>query len=387
MSSSCRPISGTLRNRLLTGIVAGSLVFTVVGCGTTSGSGSNDGGGGDLSAGQQQCVDDANAFLDERGLLPETLPEELTPLSKAPPSGLTITRLAPATVPTALALSDKLVEVAPEIGWTAKAVTYDGSVEDLNRKALEAVGSSDIVQVDGVEPAALQGPFQAAKEKGVLFEIASTPEEPVSVPGFGGTPYGGDTFEKLGELGAYNVMKATGCNGGVAVFSLPTPGLKAQAKGLEAVLKEQCEDCSYSYTDIPFADVGSPSATNAVISKLQSDPSIKFAYFTVGDLAVGLGPALTQAGVDVQVGGSIPNTQNLSALQQEKNSFWLGFPQETSAYIILDTAARALVSGEPTVGNHYPVPVYTPSNIETVDVIPAYPVDMGDQFKKLWQVG
>ena len=123
-----------------------------------------------------------------------------------------------------------------------------------------------------------------------------------------------------------------------------------------------------------------------MVSKLQSDPSIKFAYFALGDLAVGLGPALTQAGVDVQIGGAIPNTQNLATLEQGENAFWLGFPQETSAWTILDTAARALDTGEPTVGNHYPVPVYTPDNIETTDEIPAYPSDMGEQFKELWQL-
>lgn len=379
-----RPTHTGQRRRRSLGVAIGSLVLLAAACSSDDSGGGTDAESADLSAPQQECMDNATAYLDERGLLPETLPEELTPLSKAPTKGLTITRLAPAQVPTALLLSEKLVEIAPEIGWTAKAVSYDGSVEDLNEKAMDAVATSDIVQVDGIETAALQGPIDAAKEKGVLFEIASTSEEPESVPGFGATPYGGDTFPKAGELGAYNVMRAMNCEGSVAVFSLPTPALRASADSLEAVLKEQCEDCDYSYTDIQFADIGSPAATNAVVSKLQSDPSIKFAYFTLGDLAVGLGPALTQAGLDVQVGGLLPNTQNLETLKQGDNAFWLGFPQETSAWTILDTAARALDSGEPTVGDHYPMPVYTPDNIETTDEIPAYPTDIGDQFRELW---
>ena len=383
---SLRPTLSRQRNRLLFGVAIGSLVLSAAACSTEDSGGPSDAETGDLSATQQECVDNATAYLDERGLLPETLPEGLTPLSKAPTEGLTITRLAPAQVPTALLLSDKLVEIAPEIGWTAKAVSFDGSVEDLNRKAMDAVASSDIVQVDGIDPAALKAPIEAAKKKGVLIEIASTAEEPEAVPGFGATPYGGDTFAQVGELGAYNVMKALNCKGAVAVFALPTPALRASADSLEAVLKDKCEDCDYSYTDIQFADIGSPAATSAVVSKLQSDPSIKFAYFALGDLAVGLGPALTQAGVDVQIGGAIPNTQNLATLEQGENAFWLGFPQETSAWTILDTAARALDTGEPTVGNHYPVPVYTPDNIETTDEIPAYPSDMGEQFKELWQL-
>jgi ABC-type sugar transport system substrate-binding protein len=382
-SSIARP-----RNRLVVVGAVSSLVLVAAGCGSSSDSGSNGAGAGsgELSASQQECLDNATAYLDERGLLPESLPEELTPLSKPPTEGLTITRVGPAGTPTSVALGEKIVELAPEIGWTGRAVNFDGSVEDLNRKLTDAIASSDIVVVDGQPTAAIQGPIQAAKDKGVLLMIASTEEPPQSVPGFGGSPYGGETFPRVGELAAYPVMQATDCQANVAVFSLPTPALTNMGDSLEKTLKENCEDCSYSYTDIPFADIGSPAATNAVVSKLQSDPSINFAFFTIGDLAVGLGPALTQAGIDVQVGGAIPVPQNLQATEQGEDTFWLGFPQETSAWVVLDTAARALDSGEPTVGDHYPVPVYTPDNIATTDEIPAYPTDIGEQFKELWHV-
>jgi ABC-type sugar transport system substrate-binding protein len=374
-------------NRLLVGAAAGSLVLAAAGC-SSGGSGSDtaSAGGGDLSAAQQECVDKASAFRDERGLLPETLPEGLTPLSKPPTEGLTISRLSPGSVPTSVALSNKIVELAPEIGWTGKNVTYDGSVEDLNRKALEAMDSSDIVVVDGIPTAAIQEPIRVAQEKGVLLLDGSISEAPVSVPGFGGTPYGGDTFDKLGEVAMNGILQANNCQGGVAVFSLPVPNLQSEGDTMEAILAEECPDCAFSYTDIPFSDIGSPAATNAVVSKLQSDPSIKFAYFTIGDLAVGLGPALKQAGIDVQIGGAIPVPQNLDATKAGENEFWLGFPQETSAWNILDTAARALDTGEPVVGNHYPVPMYTPDNIEVTDHIPAYPQDMGEQYKELWQL-
>jgi ABC-type sugar transport system substrate-binding protein len=373
-------------SRVLVGVAAGSLVLAAAGCGSSDDAGG--GGGGELSASQQECMDNANAYLDERGLLPESLPEELTPLSKPPAEGLTITRVGPAAVPTSLSLSERLVEIAPEIGWTGSGVTYDGSVEDLNRKALEAVSSSDVVVLDGLPTAALQAPIQAAKDNGVLLLIASINEVPQSVPGFGGTPYGGDMSPNLGELGAYAFMQATDCQGTVANFEISGyPAQEAIGDSLEEVLARECEDCSYSSTGINQTDIGSPAATNAVVSKLQSDPSIDFAFFTFGDLAVGLGPALTQAGIDVQIGGAYPNTQNLEAMQKAGNGFWLGVPEETNAYVIVDTAARALDSGQPVVDSYYPIPVYTPDNLETTDEVPAYPTDIAEQYKELWQVG
>ena len=382
-----RSSTSQARNRHLVVGALSSLLLVAAGCGSTSDSSSDGGdGGGDLSSAQQSCVDKANDYIDERGLLPESLPQELTPLSKPPTEGLTITRVGPAGTPTSVALGKKLVELAPQIGWKGKAVNFDGSVEDLNRKLTDAVANSDIVVVDGQPTAAIQGPIKAAKDKGVLLMIASTDEPPESVPGFGGSPYGGQTFPKVGELAAYPIMKDTGCQANVAVFSLPTPALTNMGKSLEKTLLENCDDCSYSYTDIPFADIGSPAATNTMVSKLQSDPSIDYAFFTIGDLAVGLGPALKQAGLDVQVGGAIPVPQNLEETKKGGNSFWLGFPQETSAWVVLDTAARALDTGEPAVGDYYPIPVFTADSIESTAEIAAYPSDMGDQFKELWQL-
>jgi len=123
-----------------------------------------------------------------------------------------------------------------------------------------------------------------------------------------------------------------------------------------------------------------------VVSKLQSDPDIDFAYFTFGDLAVGLGPALTQAGIDVTIGGSVPNAQNLEVMEQAGSGFWVAIPTETNAWVILDTAARALDTGQP-VESYYPIPVFTPDNVTTTtDEVPAYPTDIGDQFRELWQV-
>ncbi|MEU1984466.1 hypothetical protein [Nocardia sp. NPDC019395] len=368
--------------RLLAGIAAGTLMLTATGC---SSGGGAAGSGGDLTAAEQQCVDNAKQYLDTRGLLPASLPTELTPLSEPPATGLTVTRIAAASVPTDVEVSRRLVESLPVVGWTGKAVTYDGSVEDANRKLLEGIGNSDIVIISGVPIAALQRPIEAAEDKGVLLMLDGT-EPPRSVPGFGATPLGGDMWARMGEPAAYSVLQATGCRGKVAVFGVAAPAMRELAAGVEDVVRKECAECGYSYTELPFSDIGSPAATNAVISKLQADPSIEFAFFTIGDLARGIEPALKQAGIQVEMGGALPGPANLSSLKQGRNSFWVGVPQDMTAWVTLDTAVRALDSGEPTVGNHFPLPIFTPGNIESTDVVPAYPTDYRAQFQKLWKI-
>ncbi|WP_236796038.1 hypothetical protein [Amycolatopsis sp. GM8] len=369
----------------MTGLTVALTAVTAAGCSTT-GDRHNSASGGELSAAQQQCMAAATAYLGKTGLLPNALPPELTPLSKPPAKGLTITRVGQQS-PSSVALGKRLEEIAATVGWTGKSVVYDGSIEDLNRKALDAVNHSDVVAVDGVPEAAVLAPIKAAKDRGVLFILGSETETPESVPGFGATAAGGDLYKKIGELAAYTFMQTTKCQGKTLVVGLAdAEALRVEADTMKSVVSQKCVDCSVSYMEVPFTDVGSPSVTNAVVSNLQSDRSRNFVYFTLGDLAIGIEPALKVAGVDVQIGGAIPIPSNLSELKKGENAFWLGVPQGMTASILVDTSLRALESGKPYVGDHYPVPVFTPENITSTDPIPVYPQDYEAEFKKLWLV-
>jgi ABC-type sugar transport system substrate-binding protein len=260
-------------------------------------------------------------------------------------------------------------------------------VEDANAKLLEAIDNSDIVVLDGFPAAAVQGPIKAAKDKGVLLALGAITDPPESVPGYGAAPQGGDFFSNLGQLAAYAFMQATNCKGKAAAFGFPSPALVNELDGMQKILSESCPDCSISYTDIPAANIGSPAATNAVVSKLQSDPSFNFVYFTLGDLAAGIEPALKQAGIDLPVGGALANPSNLAQLKTGADVFWLGVPPPMTAHLVVDVILRALDSGQPTIGAAYPVPVYTKDNLTTADTLPVYPEDYEQQFKTLWQLG
>ena len=181
-------------------------------------------------------------------------------------------------------------------------------------------------------------------------------------------------------------MKTTNCQGHAAAFGLPAEALKNMAAGLDGVLKRDCPDCSFSYTDLPYTDVGTPAATNAIVSKLQSDSKIDFAFFTLGDLAVGVEPALKQAGVDVEIGGVFPTKTNLAALKQGDNAFWVGLPTSMGAWLTTDTILRALETNQPTTGDQFPYTVLTKDNLTSTDTEPVYPADYKEQFLKLWKV-
>ena len=333
------------------------------------------------------CVDKANQNIEDRGgRLPTALPNYLKPLDSPPPSNLTITAVTAGT-PVAVQSANFLVDAARQIGWTAKTVTYDGSVEDLNTKVMAAVDDSNVVVLDGNPPAELEKPIEAAKKKGVLISLASVTDPPQSVPGYGSNPRGGDTFKNVGELAAYQFMVATNCSGNVAAFGLPFTALQNMAAGMEGVLKSDCPDCKFSFTEIPAADVGTQAATNAVTSKIQSDPSINFAFFTLGDLSAGADSALKQAGANVGVGGAFPTSSNLGELKAGKEAFWIGLPTQMGAWLTLDTILRALETRKPVVGGQFPYTVLTPENLTSVNPEPVYPADFEKSFLDMWHVG
>jgi ABC-type sugar transport system substrate-binding protein len=82
------------------------------------------------------------------------------------------------------------------------------------------------------------------------------------------------------------------------------------------MLSSKCPDCKVTYNEIQPKDLGSPAATNAMVSKLQADPSIKYAYTIIGNVAAGLTTALSQANITgVKIFGQVPDENAIKALR------------------------------------------------------------------------
>ena len=192
----------------------------------------------------------------------------------------------------------------------------------------------------------------------------------------------------LGQLHANMVMKESDCKANVAIFSLPFPILKVGTDEFQAVLKAECPDCKVSYSEIQPKDLGSPAATNAIVSKLQSDPSVKYVLTVIGNVAAGLNTALDQANIkDVKIFGAVPDENSIKALQDGTNAWWLTQTSQINGWMELDAVLRAIESGKPvnTTGN--PIGVLTPENVPPdAASVPIFPADYEDLFKQVWQV-
>jgi ABC-type sugar transport system substrate-binding protein len=392
---------GQRRRWLAIAAIAAVSTLTVAAC--SSSSKSNAGGGGatspaaggssagaTTSGGASACMTAAAAFLKPWDTLATTLSPVYTPLSKKPTPGKTIIQPVNGTIPSDNDSFKQLQQAATSIGWTAKSIVFNGTVEDLNAKLMQAISEKPTaIDLSGWPVAAIQAPLAAAKAAGVTVGLNSISDAPTSYPGYASLTNGGPTAKQIGELNAYEFMRSSNCKGSTAIFSLPFPILKVATDSFTATVKANCPDCSVSYNEIQSADIGTPAATNAIVSKLQSSPSTKYVYTIIGNVADGLDTALSQANITgVKIFGQVPDPNSIAALRNGTNAWWINQSSLMNAWTALDGILRVLDTGKvQTDTGGYPLALLTPQNVPGGTANPVVPADYQSEFKKLWLVG
>lgn len=342
------------------------------------------------SAAASACVAAADKHLGLYDELPENLPPGYTPLNDAPKRGTVIHILGPLPSERTVAAAEQ--QAVKAAGWTYKDLQFDGTVADLNTKFAEAVNDKPtMITLLGWPVADLRGPLTAAKKAGIVVVFGDVTDAAESNPGLAAVTGGVPTYQLIGELNAFEFMRDSGCKGSVALFNLSAyPILKVGADAFIATVKAQCPGCSVSYEEIQPTDIGTPAGLQAIISKIQSNPSIDYVGVTLGDMVIGLSAALKQAGItDVKIFGSDPVAEGIAALKNGTNSWWVEESPQINGVALFDAGLRAIESGttvNPNNGN-FPLYVLTPKNVPSGAEIPVAPSNYLDDFERLWHVG
>jgi ABC-type sugar transport system substrate-binding protein len=140
---------------------------------------------------------------------------------------------------------------------------------------------------------------------------------------------------------------------------------------------------------VQSSDIGTPALPSAVVSKLQSSPSTKYVYAIIGNVADGLAPALTQAGITgVKIFGQVPDATSISALRSGTNAWWIDQSSLMNGWTALDGILRVLQAKHPISDTGgYPLAVLTQQNVPAGTGIPVLPANYQSEFEKLWLVG
>ena len=375
--------------------LAALAAVAVAGC-SSSGSSSSHSGSGAVAAAAatapatSSCMTAANNFLNSWDALPTNLSSAYTPLTAQAPGGGTVIKLVNGAIPSDNESYQQQALAAKAIGWTAKEIIFDGTVADLNTKFEQAISDKPkAITLSGWPPASLARPLADAKAAGIVVGLSSVADPASSYPGYASNTNGAATAKEIGQLNAYMFMRDSGCKGSVAIFNLPFPILKIGTDEFQATVKAHCPECTVSYNEVQASDIGTPALPSAVVSKLQSSPDTKYVYAIIGNVADGLAPALSQAGITgVKIFGQVPDATSIAALRNGTNAWWIDQNSLINGWTELDGVLRAIETKKPSSDTGgYPLAILTPQNVPSGTGIPVEPANYQDEFKKLWLVG
>lgn len=372
-----------------------AVAVTLVACSsgnsaTTSTTGSAAAAAATGGSATSSCVAAANAYLKPWDTLPPSLSSAYPPLTTKPAPGGTVIKLVNGKIPSDNESFQEQAIAAQAVGWTAKEIIFDGTVADLNAKFQQAISEKPTaITVSGWPPAALQRPLAAAKAANIVVGLSSVADPASSYPGYASNTNGAATAKEIGQLNAYMFMRDSGCKGSVAIFNLPFPILRIGTSEFQATVKAHCPDCTVSYNEVQSSDIGTPALPSAVVSKLQSSPSTKYVYAIIGNVADGLAPALSQAGISgVKIFGQVPDTTSIAALRNGTNAWWIDQNSLINGWTEMDGLLRVMEAKKPVSDTGgYPLAILTPQNVPSGTGIPVEPANYQNEFKKLWLVG
>ena len=373
-----------------TGVAAIALIATACSSGGSGGGGGSSAASSAGTTATSSCMTAANNFLKPWNTLPTSLSSAYTPLASKPPAGDTVIKLVNGTIPSDGQSFQQEAIAAKDIGWKAKEIIFDGTVADLNSKFQQAISAKPTaIVLSGWPPAAIPHPLAAAKAAGIVVGLDSVADPAVSYPGYASNTNGAATAREIGELNAYKFMQDSGCKGSVAIFNLPFPILDVATTEFTSTIKAHCAACKVSSNVVQSNTIGTPALPNAVVSKLQSSPSTKYVYAIIGNVADGLAPALSQAGISgVKIFGQVPDTTSIAALRNGTNAWWIDQSSLMNGWTELDGVLRAMAAKKPlTDSGGYPLAILTQKNVGGGTSIPVEPANYQQDFKTLWHVG
>ena len=336
------------------------------------------------------CMAAAEAFLADYDTPPTSLPPAFTPLAAAPEPGGHVIILANAAIPSDVETAGELETAVQPIGWTTERIIFDGTVEDIGVKFLQAVDQQPtVITVAGWPVAVLQAGIDAAAEAGIVVSLSSVPDAPISNPGYAANSNGAGPARLLEEVNAFLFMRDSGCTGNVLSLTAPFDILTLGMESFDATIAANCPNCQATTLNVLPADIGTPAMTSTIVSAAQADRSIKHVHAMFGNLATGLYSALDQAGIsDVRIFGNVPDTNAIQALQDGTNAWWLTQNSITQAWQALDAALRAVEAQEVVTMTQIPFGVLTPENVDPdATTIQNFPENFRELFAEVWQVG
>jgi ribose transport system substrate-binding protein len=317
---------------------------------------SGSGSGADIAA--------AKAYEDQFLSSPTSIGIS-TPLNAKPASGKLLVGLD-SGLGSATVLAKYWAQAAADAGWQ-----YKNLISGATPTAQQAAMSSAIqlnpagILTSGIPNATIQTQLTLAAQKGIWVNTSASTDPPSGAM-FDTSIANPAQLAEWGKMvAAYVVVQSNG-KADVQDFSLPVfPILLDFDTAFIAALKQWCPACKVTQNPQQASAIGT-TTPQAVVSTVTRNPSTNWLIFDLGDLATGVNPALSAAGLHgLHIGGLTADTPNIAALKSKTQDVWTAYSLPIVAYRQVDSFARKF-EGMATLNAALPTQLLTQDNVNSM---------------------
>jgi ABC-type sugar transport system substrate-binding protein len=380
MSSLRRRVPTVLAMMLVAALTAG-----VVGCGSDDDE-STASGRAETNA-TTDSVREAQATVEKFSTLPESI--NYTEKLSEPVAGKNI-YLAKPGVPVGEELAKGATAAAKALGLNLHIVNTGvtpASTKAAFQQIVNAKPTPDGVFLSGQEPALWSTELEQLDAMGVPV-IASAVAGYKGFSAIKGRGIKVEDWQAGGRLAANYVHAQNKGEGKVVFFDLANyPVLnEGVGRGFADEYKRLCPTCPFERVAVQASTIGT-TLPAAVVSYVQKNPDTKWIMTGIGDMLIGVPPALKAAGLAdkvsaVSYSATAPNYKYVQDGDVQKAI--IGYANLEGTWAMVHELSEAMVGQEPEQPEQ-PLQVITKDNMD-FDVAEGWPgaVDYQQQFKALW---
>jgi ribose transport system substrate-binding protein len=385
-------------HRAWIGVVAAACMVTAAACGSSSTSAKSStpaapSGATSSSGGVAAARAAVSSLMTEPAAIPAT-----AALPHAPKKGIKVAFLTCSAAACSL-LNPGFTAAARALGWNPTVITYNSATPgQALQQAIDA--GYKYIATTSITLSTITPQVQEAKAKGIALFGAYTGDTPQGAQnGLYGVAQNGAGDMKTGALMADWMIAHSGGHASAVYVDIPLyPSLVAQGQGAKDEFSKRCPACTFATLPVSVTQLGAGQVPAAVVSYLQSHPSVTYLYISFQDLDAGLAPALRAAGLaaKVKIVGTEAQASQLHEMMSGNETMWSILPEPYVMWVVVDWMAR-LSEG-----------VLTPASLAATDQGVAFIVDTAAaakgqlaanggnwpgptgyqvQFEKLWHVG
>ena len=300
-------------------------------------------------------------------------------------------------LPSCLAITPGFEAATKALGWDLQTISVGSfTPQEAFQQAIDA--KVDFVAITGTPAATIQAQIDAAKAAGIGFGSCYSTDRPSPEANIL-IQCGDDTgvFFNGAIVSNWAIADSKGAAHTLIVNIPDFPVLVAEADGAKDAYKTNCSACEVTELDVTIDQLIAGEIPAAVVSKLQSDPSINYIHYAFGDLPAGVLEAIEAAGLTDQVkniGVDAATALGFTGVSEGTHSAWTVNPKPYAGWLMVDAFARAsLGMDNPEERDNAKLPTFIVADKATADKIIAAgpdgwpgPDGYEAQFATLWGV-